>query len=125
MTFPKFVEDFDPSDQKEYTWKFRLREGEGILQAHVDPVDETSTDIVDSPLVFGPISFGLDSANIWGVTQWLLPMVDPTLLVQTTVVIDPVAPKFMAYLRCMITTDFAQPMPHEYTRTMRLWVRQT
>ena len=122
MTFPKFVEDFDPSDQKEYTWKFRLREGESILSAQVVPVDETSTNVLtDSPFVFGPISFGQDAGTIWGVTQWLLPFVDPTLTLQVS---DPARPQFMGYLRCSIQTDFAAPLPHDYTRTMRLWVRQ-
>jgi len=107
----EFPETFVPSDQKEYTWRFRLRDGETIVHVQIDTVDaEDLSEVVVTPLVFGPHSFDRIAGNIFGVTQWLLPMLTDA--------------EFTAYLRCIVTTDYDQPLPHTYTRTMRLRVEQ-
>lgn len=110
--FPYFSEAFDAQDQKEYTFRFKLRAGESIVSAQLDEVDITSTTVIDpSVLVFGQKSIGIISGTIFGVTQWLLPLAAD---------VEP----FVAYLRCKITTDYASPLPHQFTRTMRLSVGQ-
>jgi len=110
MIYPYFAETFDPQDQKEFTYRFRILPGENIVTAQLDQVDATSTNLITpATLTLGPKSIGVISGQVWGVTQWLLPMTDGG---------------FVAYLRCKITTDYAGPIPHVYTRTMRLTVGQ-
>lgn len=110
MIFPYFSETFDAQEQKEYTWRFKLLPGESIASATIDQVDITSTTlVVPVAFNFGQKSFGVISGVMWGVTQWLLPMSDGG---------------FTSYLRCVITTDYAGPIPHIYSRTMRLRVGQ-
>jgi hypothetical protein len=110
MIFPYFAETFDPQDQKEFTFRFNILPGESLTTAQIDQVDATSTVVISPPtLVFGTRSIGVISGSLWGVTQWFLPMLDGG---------------FVAYVRCKVTTDYAGPIPHIYTRTMRLTVGQ-
>jgi hypothetical protein len=110
MIFPYFAETFDPQDQKEYLWRFLLLPGENLISAQLDQVDSSSTTVLSpQTMVFGPKTTAVISGNLWGVRQWFLPMSDGG---------------FVAYVRCMIQTDYAGPIPHKYTRTMRITVGQ-
>lgn len=110
MIFPYWVEPLDPQDQKEYSFRFLLLPGESIVSAQVDQVDATSTTPLALPtLVFGPKNIGVISGQLWGVTQWITSATEGG---------------YVAYVRCMITTDYASPLPHKFTRSMRLTVAQ-
>lgn len=110
MIFPYWAEPFDPEDQKDYLFRFLILPGESIVSAQIDQVDASSTTVISTPtLVFGPKSIGVISGNLWGISQWFLPTTDNG---------------FVAYVRCKVTTDYAGPIPHIYTRTMRLTVEQ-
>lgn len=109
--FPYFTETFDSQkEQKEYTFKFRLLPGEAIATYQVEQVDITGKLLIDPvQVLFGPRSSGLISTRVYGVTQWFLPgMTDSG---------------FTAYIRCVVTTDYAGPIPHIYSRCMRLNIR--
>lgn len=108
--FPYFTESFDPNkEKKEYTFRFRLLPGEAIATYTVDQTDITgNTPVVPATVLFGPQSAGLISDRVYGVTQWMLPGFTGG---------------FVAYIRCVITTDYASPIPHIYSRTCRLSVR--
>lgn len=110
MVYPYFSEWYDPEEQLDFTFRFLLTPGENIVSAQIDQVDATSTTLLSPPtLTLGPKSIGVISGNLWGITQWILSSTDGN---------------YVAYLRCAIVTDWANPLPRKITRSMRLSVGQ-
>jgi hypothetical protein len=101
-----FVQDHDPSDQTDYTFRFRLSTGESITGATVAVVDP-DTDLPPVPttdLALADVSFGLmDDEVTWGVTVWVAGG----------------TASHTYYLRCQVTTD-SSPLPRIFNRTVRL-----
>ncbi len=101
-----FVQDHDPDDQSDYTFRFRLPIQESIASAIVQVVDPVTDEppVVPSDLILADVSFGTMPDDLaWGVTVW----------------VTGGTPGFSYYLRCQITTD-SSPLPRLFTRTMRL-----
>jgi hypothetical protein len=101
-----FAQAHDPNDQTDYTFRFRIPTGESISSILVQVIDPQTDEppVVASDLVLSNASFGLmDDETSWGVTVW----------------VTGGTPSVSYYIRCQITTD-SSPLPHIFTRTMRL-----
>jgi hypothetical protein len=46
MTFPCFPQKHDPEDAKTFAFRFELNDGDEIISAIIDVVDETSTTVI-------------------------------------------------------------------------------
>lgn len=103
-TVQSFVQSHDPADRSDYTFRFRLAQGETIVSADVYVVDQ-ATDLPPVPatdLVLSNISFGLMPDQIlWGVTVW---------------VAGGTAVK-RYYLQCKIVTN-STPIARNFVRTI-------
>lgn len=101
-----FVQDHDPENQSDYTFRFRLADDETVTAATVTVID-IATGIAPSPatdLILADTSFGLMSDEItWGVTTWVTGGTNNKLY----------------YLHCQITTN-SSPLPRIFNRTMKL-----
>lgn len=71
MTLESFLQSKDPSDSKDYTFRFLLSTGEAIASATVTVVDATDTAIASTDLIVSNVSFGLISGQVYGVTFYV------------------------------------------------------
>lgn len=72
MSFDTFVQKHDPDSREDWTFPFKLNEGESLTSAVVAVVDSTSTTVdVATDLVIESTAFGVISGTLWGVTIWV------------------------------------------------------
>ena len=114
-TFPEFLEELDPDEEKEYEYVGTLKPNAFIVTSQVDIVDpESKATVTDSPVQIVLHNHGVKSGRVWGVKAYLL---------MTSTDIGDCA---KVYLRFRLTIDETppRPLPLKIDQTWAVKLRQ-